>query len=329
MQLRILTAADVRRALPMATAVAVMKDAFRQYSTGEAEVPLRSRLEVPSHDGLTLVMPAYLRQTGEMAVKIVSVFPRNADRGLPTVLAAVVVVDSETGQPVALLEGASLTALRTGAASGAATDVLARRDSRTLAVFGSGAQARTQLEAVCAVRPIEQVWVYSLDLDGARRMIEELGGQGPIPGDIRLASSPAEAVEPADIVCTATTSASPVFPDGAIRAGTHINAIGSYTPTMQEIDPQTVRRALLVVDSREAALAETGDLILPIRAGVFTSDHVHAELGEVLSGKAPGRTKAGQITLFKSVGLAVQDAVAAGQALARAAELGLGQTVEL
>jgi ornithine cyclodeaminase len=329
MQLRILTAADVRRALPMATAVAVMKEAFRQYSSGEAEVPLRSRLEVPSHDGLTLVMPAYLRQTGEMAVKIVSVFSRNPDRGLPTVLAAVIVVDSETGQPVALLEGGSLTALRTGAASGAATDILARPDSRTLALFGSGAQARTQLEAVCAVRPIEQVWVYSLDLDGARRMVEELGGQGPIPRDIRLASSAGEAAERADIVCTATTSASPVFPDGAIRDGTHINAIGSYTPTMQEIDPQTVRRALLVVDSREAALAETGDLIQPIRAGVFTPDHIHAELGEVLSGKAPGRTEAAQITLFKSVGLAVQDAVAAGRALARAAELGLGQTVEL
>jgi ornithine cyclodeaminase len=241
----------------------------------------------------------------------------------------VIVVDSETGQPVALLEGGSLTALRTGAASGAATDILARSDSRTLALFGSGAQARTQLEAVCAVRPIEQVWVYSLDLDGARRMVEELGGQGPIPRDIRLASSAGEAAERADIVCTATTSASPVFPDGAIRDGTHINAIGSYTPAMQEIDPQTVQRALLVVDSREAALAETGDLILPIRAGLFTSDHVHAELGEVLSGKAPGRIDAGQITLFKSVGLAVQDAVAAGRALARAVELGLGQTVEL
>jgi ornithine cyclodeaminase len=327
--LRILTAADVRRALPMATAVAVMKEAFRQYSSGEAEVPLRSRLEVPSHGGLTLIMPAYLRQTGEMAVKIVSVFSRNPERGLPTVLAAVIVVDSETGQPVALLEGGSLTALRTGAASGAATDALARADSRTLAVFGSGAQARTQLEAVCAVRPIEQVWVYSLDLDGARRMVEELGGQAPIPADIRLATSPMEAAAQADVICTATTSASPVFPDAAIREGTHINAIGSYTPTMQEIDPQTVRRALLVVDSREAALAETGDLILPIREGLFTSDHVHAELGEVLSGTAPGRTDAGQITLFKSVGLAVQDAVAAGRALARAAELGLGQIVEL
>jgi ornithine cyclodeaminase len=329
MQLRILTAADVRRALPMAVAVAVMKEAFRQYSSGEAEVPLRSRLEVPSHDGLTLVMPAYLRQTGEMAVKIVSVFSRNPDRGLPTVLAAVIVVDSETGQPVALLEGGSLTALRTGAASGAATEALARPDSRTLAVFGSGAQARTQLEAVCTVRPIERVRIYSLDPDGARRMVAELGGQGPIPGDIRLASSPAEAAAGADIVCTATTSASPVFPDRAIRDGTHINAIGSYTPTMQEIDAQTMRRALLVVDSREAALAETGDLILPIQAGTITADHIHAELGEVLSGKAAGRSDPDQITLFKSVGLAVQDAAAAGRALARAAELGLGQTVDL
>jgi ornithine cyclodeaminase len=329
MQLRVLTATDVREALPMAQAVAAMQEAFRQYSSGEADVPLRTRLEVPGQSGLTLIMPAYLRRTGDMAVKIVSVFSRNPERALPTILAAVLVIDSSSGQPLALLEGASLTALRTGAASGAATDALARPDSAVLAVFGSGAQARTQAEAVCTVRAIRQVWVYSLDPSGAQRMIEQLRGHRPMPDDFRLAASPVEAAGQADVVCTATTSARPVFPDSALKAGAHINAIGSYTPEMQEIDPRTVQRARVVVDSRQAALAETGDLILPIRAGVITADHIHAELGEVLSGAAPGRTDADQITLFKSVGLAVQDAVAAGRALARAQELGLGQTVEL
>jgi ornithine cyclodeaminase len=264
-----------------------------------------------------------------MAVKIVSVFGRNAERGLPTIHAVVLAVDSETGQPVAILEGASLTAIRTGAASGAATEALAREQAATLSVFGSGAQARTQVEAVCQVRPIRRVLVFSLDPQGAQRMADELRGQGTIPADVRPAASAAEAAAEADVICTATTSATPVFPDAALHPGVHINAIGSYTPAMQEIDSDTVRRARVVVDSREAALAETGDLIQPIQAGIITADHVQAELGEVLAGRAAGRTEAAQITLFKSVGLAVQDAVAAARALARAEQLGLGQIVEL
>ena len=253
MDLRVLTADDVRRALPMATAVAAMKEAYRQFSAGQADVPLRSRLEVSAHDGVTLVMPAYLRRTGELAVKIVSVFSNNPARQLPTIHALVVAVDAETGAPAALLEGAALTAIRTGAASGAATDALARADSRTLAVFGSGAQARTQLEAVCTVRAIERVKIYSLDPPGAQRLVDACAGQSPIPADVRVAASAVAALEGADIVCTATTSSTPVFEDSALQAGTHINAIGSYTPSMQEIDPQTLRRALLVVDSRQAA----------------------------------------------------------------------------
>lgn len=329
MDLRVLTAEDVRRALPMASAIAAMKEAFRQLSQGQADVPLRSRLDVADHAGVTLIMPSYLRRTGELAVKIVSVFSENPSRQLPTIHAVVVALDATSGAPTAILEGASLTAIRTGAASGAATDALARPDSRTAAIFGSGVQARTQLEAICTVRPIERVWIYSLDPPGAQRMADECAGRSPIPSEVRVAASPTEAAEGADIICTATTSSSPVFPDAAIRDGTHINAIGSFTPTMQEIDPQTIRRALLVVDSRQAVLAETGDLILPIQDGTLTPDDIHAELGEILSGSAPGRSDASQVTLFKSVGLAVQDAVAARAALEGAVALGLGTTVRL
>ena len=329
MDLRILTAEDVRRGLPMASAIAAMKDAFRQLSLGQADVPLRSRLEVSEYSGVTLIMPSYLRRTGELAVKIVSVFPENLSRQLPTIHAVVVALDATSGAPTAILEGAALTAIRTGAASGAATDALARPDSHTAAIFGSGAQARTQLEAICTVRPIEHVWIYSLDPPGAQRMADECAGQTPIPPDVRVASSPVEALARADVVCTATTSSTPVFEDASLQAGAHINAIGSFTPSMQEIDPQTVRRALLVVDSRQAALAETGDLILPIQDGTLTPDDIHAELGEILAGSAPGRTDASQVTLFKSVGLAVQDAVAARAALEGAIALGLGMTVRL
>jgi len=328
MRLRVLSADDVRRSLPMADAVRAMKDAFRQFSAGQADVPLRSRVEVTDAGGVALFMPAYLRGSRDLAVKAVSVFPRNAKRQLPTIHALVIVFDSQTGAPAALLEGATLTALRTGAASGAATDILANRSARVVSIFGSGVQARTQLEAVCAVRAVERVWIYSLDEPGARAMADQ--ALKLMPGvDIRLAKSPAQAAGEADLICTATTSTTPVFPDHAVRPGTHVNAIGAYTPEMQEVDPDTVARSRLFVDSRVAALAEAGDLIQPIRQGRITEDWIQAELGEVISGERPGRTTPEEITLFKSVGLAVQDAVAAGAILRRAEELGLGQVIVL
>lgn len=329
MQIRVLTAADVKQALPMAEAVEAMKAAYAQFSAGQADVPLRTRVAAPQSEGLTLFMPASLFDSGDLAVKAVSVFPRNAQLGLPTIHALVVALSSDTGAPLAVLEGGSLTAIRTGAATGAATDLLAPPEARTLAIFGSGVQARTQLEAVCTVRRIERVWVYSLDTEGAQAMVAELRGHGPIPRELRIAESSAEALAEAQIVCTATTSATPVFAFPELASGAHINAVGSYTPDMQEIDADTIAHALVVVDSKEAVMAETGDLIIPLGQGRIEADHIHAELGEIVSGLKHGRTSAEQLTVFKSVGLAVQDAVAAGRALARASELGLGQLVDL
>ncbi|MEW6567821.1 MAG: ornithine cyclodeaminase family protein [Chloroflexota bacterium] len=329
MELRILTADDVRRALPMVEAIAAVKQAFAQLSQGQAEVPLRSRLAVESRQSVVLFMPAYLKQTEDLAVKIVSVFPHNSTQGFPTIHALVVVVDPTTGRPAALLEGAALTAIRTGAASGAATDLLARPDATVAAIFGSGAQARTQLEAVCTVRTIRQVQVYGIDADSVRQFVSDMAGHGPIPHDVRPASTPAEAVEEADIVCTATTSSTPVFDGRLLRPGTHVNAIGSYTPAMQEVDAETLRRSLVVVDSRSAVLAESGDLMIPIQRGEFSPEGIHAELGEIVAGIRPGRTSTDQITFFKSVGNAVQDAAAARMALERAARSGLGRVVEI
>src|SRR3990170_529064 len=324
MKLRVLSAKDVRAALPMADAVRAMKDAYRQYSTGAADVPLRSRLEIPEAGGVSLFMPAFLRESGDLAVKAVSVFPRNPERSLPTIHALMIVFDPQTGKPAGLIEGGTLTTLRTGAASGAATDLLARPEAMILAVFGSGAQARTQVEAVCSVRPISDVWIFSLDLDGARRMVADLAGRTSSRARLRIAASPQEAVAQADVVCTATTSSTPVFADADLRLGTHINAIGAFPPDMQEIDPATIARARLFVDSRQAALAEAGDLIQPIRQGIIDETAIRAELGEVIAGSRPGRTGPEEITLFKSVGLAVQDAVAAGVILRRAEAEGLG-----
>ncbi len=329
MQLRILDAADVRRALPMPVAIEGMKAAYGQLSIGGATIPLRSRIDVPGSDGITLIMPAYLPADDALAVKIVSVFPQNAARREPTIHAAVLALDPANGRPVALLEGSTLTAIRTGAGSGAATDLLASQSAGVVAIIGSGVQARTQLEAVCCVRDIREVWVYSPNPAHVAAFASEMAGRGPIPATINVAGSAEEAVSRADIVCTATTSTTPVFPYHALRPGAHVNAVGSFTPQMQELDEQTIRAALLVVDSREAALEEAGELIMALQSGVIGPEHIHAELGEIVAGSRPGRQSADQITLFKSVGVAVQDAAAASIALQNAARDNLGVVVSL
>ncbi len=327
MKLRLLSADDVRRALPMAEAVEAIKAAFAQLSRGRATVPVRTPVQVPAHNGVTLFMPAYLADDDQMAVKIVSVFNDNPAQGLPLIHALVVVVDAATGRPVAAMDGTYLTALRTGAVSGAATDLLARPDARTAAILGAGAQGRTQLEAVCAVRPIERAWVFDVDKERASAYAAEMSARLSLP--VHVAASPAEALRDADVVCTATTATAPVFADADLKPGVHINAIGAYTPEMQEIPAETVVRAKVVVDQREASMAEAGDLLIPMGQGLITADHIHAELGEIVTGLKPGRTSDDEVTLFKSVGVAVQDVAAAGRVLAAAERLGLGVQVTL
>jgi ornithine cyclodeaminase len=315
----------------MPLAIDAMKEAFAAFSGGRARVPQRTHLPIAPHAGTTLVMPGFIDAADSaqqaLAVKVVSVFDRNPDRGLARIQAAVLVIDPATGQPIALLEGATLTAIRTAAASGAATDLLARRDSHVLAILGAGVQARTHLAAVCAVRPIEEVRIYSPAADHIAAMIAELSRDEGVSARLVAAPSPRAAARGADIVCTTTTSKTPVFDDTDIGAGTHINAVGSYTPDAREIPGETVARAMVFVDSRSAASEEAGDLIQPLIAGLIEQDHIRAELGEIVLGCALGRTDDHQITLFKSVGLAVQDAAAAARAVANARRLNLGQEV--
>jgi len=329
-KLRVLSRDDVQRAVSMAQAIEAVKGAFAQLSSGRANVPLRTQLPVPKHNGITLFMPAYLEETDSLAVKVVSVFPDNPERSLPTISALVVVVDAHTGQPMAAMDGTYLTGLRTGAASGAATDLLARQDARQVAIFGAGTQGRYQLLAVCAVRQVTRVWVYDPIRARAEQYVAEMKKQdGRIPADLVVAASPAEAVAQADIICAATTSRSPIFCDADLKPGVHINGIGSYTPRMQEVDAATVARAKLVVDSREACLAEAGDLILPLQQGLITERYIHAELGEIVLGRKAGRETKNEVTFFKAVGNAVQDAAVARLALLAAAEKGLGTQIEL
>jgi ornithine cyclodeaminase len=275
-------------------------------------------------------MPAFVRspEGNALAIKVVSLFPTNPTRGLAYIQAAVLVFDPETGQAIALLEGSSLTAIRTGAASGAAIDILARKESRVAAIFGAGAQGRTQLEAACTAREIETAFVYDRNPDKAQAFVTEMNNQGLNTRDLRVAGSAKEAVEAADIICTATTSLRPVFRDKDIKAGTHISAVGSYRPDMQEVPAETLERAKIFVDSRSASLEEAGDLIQPMQARLFDESHICGELGEVVLGQIPGRQTQEEITYFKSVGIAVQDALAAQVALTNARKMNLGTGVD-
>jgi ornithine cyclodeaminase len=321
MKLRILSGADVHAALPMPAAIEAMRRAFGQLSAGQAVMPIRSRLH--TEQGLTLLMPAYLRRSGDFAVKVVSVYNDNPAQGLPAVLGAVLVIDPNTGLVRALIDGASLTGQRTGAGGGLAADLLARKDARMVGLFGASVQARVQLQAVMAVRAIEQVRVLSRHLETAQKLAEEVAAwPGARPPRVTIASSPREVVQDADIVITATSSETPVFDGHDLKPGAHVTGIGTHTATTREVDEATVRRASkIVVDSREAALAEAGDILIP-------GAPIYAELGELVNGVQPGRQSDDEITFFKSVGLAVQDAAAAGAVLAEAEARGLGTVVE-
>lgn len=326
----ILNSQYIRQALPMQDAIAAMKAAYASLSNGTAVVPLRTRLPIPSRDALSLFMPAYMRtdSTEALAVKVVSLYPSNPPRGLAYIQAAVMVFDPETGRALAVLEGSTLTAIRTGAGSGAAIDLLARKDSKTVAIFGAGPQGKTQLEAACTVRDIENAYIFDTNREKAEAYIRELAGRGRIPGDIRMAKSPREAVESADIICTATTSTAAVFDDKDLKKGVHISAIGAYTPDMQELPIETVARARIVVDSRATINEEAGDIVKTMQAGLIHESDIHAELGEIVLGMKPGRQSDEEITFFKSVGNAVQDASAAQIALKNAHAMKLGIEVE-
>lgn len=326
----ILTADDVRKALPMNEAIQAIKEAYASLSGGMAVVPLRTRLPIPHSEALSLFMPAFVSsQAGNaLAIKVVSLFPTNPARGLAYIQAAVLVFDAETGRAMALLEGSSLTAIRTGAAGGAAIDLLSRADSKVAAIFGAGAQGRTQLEAACTTRKIETAFIFDADVGKASSFAEEMRGKGLITKDIRVASNAKEAIENADIICTATTATKPVFDNKDLKTGTHISAVGSYTAEMQEVPAETIQRAKVVVDSRSASLEEAGDLIQPIRAGLFDESHIHAELGEIVLGQKAGRQSQDEITYFKSVGIAVQDAMAAQVALNNARKMNIGKEVD-
>jgi alanine dehydrogenase len=320
----VLSRRDVEAALDPDRLVDAVAAAMADMSAGNGSVPNRTAADVADVGGVLIAMPAYLAGPGALAAKLVAMFPRNAARGLPTHKAIVAVFDPATGSPEAVMDGEVVTAMRTAACSALSARLLARDDAAVLAILGTGVQARAHAEAVRRVRPIREVRVAGRDPAKVEALAGELGAVA--------AGSFEEAVSGADIVCACTHSPEPVVRGAWLRPGAHVTSVG-FNPEGREVDADALARALVVVESRAAALAPypagSNDLLWAIRDGAFGSDHIHAEIGELVSGTRPGRTSADQNTIYKSVGVAAQDAAAAALVLEAARERGLGTEIEM
>ena len=324
-KLRILSRQDVKQSLSMEQAITLMRGAFIGLSQGAVQVPVRMNMPATEQNGELLLMPVNMPAAKRMGVKLVSIFGDNPAKDLPLIHAMFMVFNGTTGQPLALMDAEYLTALRTGAATGLATDLLANLDATIIALFGTGVQARAQLEGVCAVRAIERVHVFGRQEEKVKAFCQEM--REKLYVDVVPAGFP-EVLAAADVICTATTSSTPVFDDALLKEGAHINAVGAYRKDMAEIPEATVCRSKVVVDHRESCLAEAGDLVQLLQKDIISESHILAELGEVAAGKIEPRTSMLDFTLFKSVGNAVQDLAAASQVLANAQSMGLGTEVD-
>jgi alanine dehydrogenase len=324
----VLTRRDVERVLTMKDAIVAVENGFRQLALGSVQMPQRTVIKVASHEGLHLAMPALVGGDDEtLAVKVVTVYPQNPARHkLPTTLGTLLLNDPKSGALQAIMDAGFLTAMRTGAVSGVATKHLARENARTAGILGAGSMARTQLLAVREVRPLSRAVVFDVDAAARKAFAAEMSDRLNL--EVEAADDPLACLA-CDVVCAATSSRTPLFEGARLRPGTHLNGIGSHSPEARELDTETIRRSKVVVDHLPACLAEAGDLILPIREGAFSAERIHASLGEVVAGSKPGRTSEDEITLFKSVGLAVQDAATASLVYAKAREAGVGTKVEI
>jgi alanine dehydrogenase len=319
---------EVEELLDIDQLIAALADAMADLSAGRAVVPHRVGARIAEPDGLLAAMPGYMPSAGALASKLVTLFPGNTE--LPTHQAVIVVFDPASGHPDALLDGTAITAIRTAAGSALSVQLLSRPDSTTLAILGTGVQARAHAHAVPRVREFGEVRVAGRDPAKAAALAEELATELDLP--VQAAGSYAEACAGADVVCATTHSTEPVVRREWLEAGTHVASVG-FNPHGREVDDATVAEALLVVESREAVLAPdpagSPDLLQPIERGVIDAGHIHAELGELVDGTRPGRASDDQITLYKSVGVAVQDCAAAALVLRAARATGAGREIEL
>ena len=323
-----LTRSDVENLLEMPAAIEAVAEAYRLTYQGDAELPVRANIPVAPHDGSLMSMPAYLGgDMDALGAKLISFYVTNPTRrGLPAIQGNVVLFDGRDGALLALMDAGYLTAMRTGASGGVAARYLARKDARTLTIFGSGVQAPYQVEAVLCERTIERVLVVSRTPANAEALAAELTEKFGVSAQATVNAK--MAVEAADILVTATSAHEPLFDGSLLQPGVHISGIGSHLPYASEVDADTVRRAKVVVDQMSACLAEAGDLIRPIEDGMYDASQIHAEIGAIIAGDLPGRESEGEITFFKSVGLAAQDVAVARVVYSRAVEQGAGTKLD-
>lgn len=304
---------SIKKVFTMKDSIESVKKAFMMFSQGKSEVPLRTNIQVPKHNGTLLFMPAFANELDCASLKIVNIYPDNINKGLPSSIGEVLLIDSTTGEIVSVMDGTFLTQLRTGAASGAAFDVLARKDARTAALIGTGGQAVTQLEAMLCVRNLDTVKIYDLDKKRLKEFAEKMREKfADYNTEIVAVASSDDAVEDADMLVTVTPSKKPVFDASKCKKGITISCVGAYQPHMQEMDPVILQRAdKIFFDSKEAVLSESGDIIIPLEKGMIKESDFTGDLGDVLSGNLPGRERDEEIIVFETVGIGTQDLVTA------------------
>lgn len=322
----LLSPTDIRHVFSMKDAIEADKLAFRLFSDGKTDVPLRTQIVSEKQNGTFLFMPAYAPDLDAAALKIINIFPNNIDKGLSSAPAQVLLVDGKTGYVNALLDGATVTQLRTGAASGVALDVLGRKDAKRGALIGTGGQAAAQLEAMLCVRELETVFVYDKNSERTRAFAEKMDQDLKRYGTkILPAETSDEAISEADLIITVTPATSPVFDGSKVKAGATVSCVGSYQPHMQEMDPVILERsAKIYFDSQEAVLSEAGDILIPLEEGRITKKDFTGDIGDVLAGNIVGREQADEIIVFKTVGIGAQDLVTAQKIYERAREAKIG-----
>ncbi len=325
---KLLSRSDVVKVLSMKDTIEILDRAFRDLAEDRAVMPQRTPITSPDNNGLALFMPAYLKGIGALGAKIVTVYKDNpAKYEMPTILGTIILLDEKTGAPIALMDGGYLTAMRTGGVAGLATRLLAREDAKVHVMFGTGGMARAQAWAVDCVREIEKLVLLSIDPPEKREAFRE-SLKDIIDCEIVLGEDPAEAVGAADIVTAITSAKDPIIKGEWLKPGTHVNGVGSHAPAMRELDSAVITRSKVVCDLVDACRTEAGDFMIPVEAGEWNWDKAHGSLGDVVVGRLPARESAEEITLFKSVGLAIQDVSTALHVYKQAVETGAGTDFE-
>lgn len=333
MRTLLVTHREVAGLLPMRECIDAMADAFRALAIGEAVLPLRQVVSLPGSPNLLALMPGQLgvkardRHRSAFGAKVITVFPGNEATPLDSHLGVVLLFEPDMGRLLAIIDASSVTAIRTAAVSGVATRLLANPDAGDLALLGSGVQSMTHLEAMRTVRSLRRVRVWSRSQERCAKFVEK--ARAKLGASVEVSPSAQACVEGADLICTVTASREPVLRSEWVADGAHINAVGAALATARELDSTLVARSRVYVDRRESAMAEAGDVLIPMREGRFTAEHIRGELGELLLGAVDGRESPGEVTLFKSLGLAIEDLAAARHIYDKAVALGTGVWVSL